>query len=261
MRSICVLSALLGAWSFLLAPPLRAQDPSGDDRMSATVALNQDVFFGFYPTFSTSYKMNKTVDWTTYGILWTTPSFGTGGGGGLWTEFGTGVNLKAFDGQWTINPSLGFLNGKLLSNGNFPMAFEGIVPNIVSNVNTKRVEAELYAGFYTALRKGRVPNNAGGLTNAPVQNNFTHWWINGGVKLIPALSAGVHYEALDFRPSGAGASGVSSAGLYKWIGPYVQANITSKFSVRFSFGADVLDRPPTNGTDSFYKLTAKYSFP
>lgn len=235
-----------------------AQD---DDRFSATVALNQDIFFGFYPTFSTNYKVNKTVGWTTYGILWTTPSFGVGGGSGLWTEVGTGVSFSAYDGKFTFNPSIGFLNGKLLSNGNFPMALEGIVPNFVANVNTSRFESEVYAGFYTATRKGQVPNNAGGLTNAPVQNNFTHWWANGGVKIVPAFSVGLHYEQLDFRPSGTGSAGVARAGLYKWLGPYVQANVTSKFSMRFSVGADVLDRPPTNGTNSFYKLTAKYSFP
>lgn len=260
MRSARYLAALLCA-SIAGSGSAAAQDPAADDRFSATVTLNQDIFFGFYPTFTTNYKMNKKVAWTTYGILWTTPSFGTGGGSGLWTEAGAGVNFMAFDSKLTINPSVGFLNGRLLSNGSFPMAFEGIVPNIVANVNTDKFESEVYAGFYTAIRKGKVSDNAGGLMRAPVQNNFTHWWVNGGFKFVPALSVGVHYEALDFRPSGTGSSAVRSAGLYKWIGPYVQANVTPKFSVRFSFGADVLDRPPTDGIDSFYKLTARYSFP
>jgi hypothetical protein len=256
------IAALLGA-SLAVSGPLYAQSPAPDeDRASYTISMNQDTFFGFYPMITGSYKINDKIDWTTYGIFWTTPSFGTGGGGGLWTEFGTGVNFNAFDGKLAINPQLGFLNGKLLSNGNFPMAFEGFVPNITANVDTERVEGQLYAGFYLAGRAGKVPNEAGtGLVSAPVQNNFTHWWVNGGVKLAPVISVGVHYEALDFRASGSGSSGIPNAGLYKWLGPYVQANLTPKFSVRYTFGADVMDRAPTDGNNSFYKLTATYTFP
>lgn len=251
-----VCAALTGAL------PAAAQQAPAEDRASYTISMNQDTFFGFYPTFGAAYKVNDKIDWTTYGIFWTTPSFGTGGGSGLWTEFGTGVNFKTFDGKLNINPQLGFLNGKLLSNGNFPMAFEGFVPNITANLNTKRVEGQLYAGFYMALRDGKVPaSTGGGLTTAAVQNNFNHWWVNGGVKLLPVLSAGLHYEALDFRPSGRGSAGVASAGVYKWLGPYVQANMSSKFSVRLTFGSNVMDRPATDGNDSFYKLTATYSFP
>lgn len=251
---LCATCAAPGA---LLAQPPDADD----DGVSFSVALNQDTFFGFYPLVAGSAPINDTLDWTVYGIFWTTPSFGTGGGGGLWTEVGGGVNFSLFDGKLSVNPQVGFLNGKLLSNGNFAMAFEGFVPNLTANLDTDRAEGQLYAGFYTALRKGRVPNAAGdALVAAPVQNNFTHWWINGGVKLTPEFSAGLHYEVLDFRPSGTGSSGVDSAGLYKWLGPYVQANLTSRFSTRFTFGSNVLDRPDTDGNDSFYKLTATYSF-
>ena len=72
-----------------------AQSAPAEDRTSYTISMNQDTFFGFYPMFTSAYKVNDKVDWTTYGIFWTTPSFGTGGGSGLWTEFGTGVNFKA----------------------------------------------------------------------------------------------------------------------------------------------------------------------
>jgi hypothetical protein len=256
--SLTALVCLLTAGLF----PLTGQNTPDDDRASFTIAMNQDTFFGFYPTITGSFKINDNWDWTTYGIFWTTPSFGTGGGSGLWTEFGGGVTYKAYDGKFTFTPQLGVLNGKLLSNGSFPMAFEGIVPNITANVNTARFESQLYAGFYTALREGKVANAGGtGLVRAAVQNNFTHWWLNGGVKLAPVVSAGLHYEALDFRPSGSGSGSVNSAGLYKWLGPYFQANLSSKFSVRFTFGANVMDRPATDGNDSFYKLTATYSFP
>lgn len=230
----------------------QAQDPP---KATYRIAMNQDSFFGFYPTVYGAFRINDKIDATAYGIFWTTPSFGTGGGGGLWTEAGGGVNLKTFDGKWTFTPQLGILNGKLLSNGSFPMAFEGIVPNITSNVNTDRFEGEFYMGRYTSLRSGRVsgPNNT--LVPAGVQNNFLHWWINGGVKASKNFSVGVHYESLGSNPS----AGPSSS-VYRWLGPYVQANMSDGFSLRFSAGPDILDRAPTDGTGSFYKLSAIYTF-
>lgn len=219
------------------------------------ISMNQDSFFGFYPTVSGAFRLNNRVDATAYGIFWTTPSFGTGGGGGLWTEAGAGVNLKTFGGKWTFTPQLGILNGKLLSNGNFPMAFEGIVPNITSNVNTKRFEGEFYIGRYTALRTGRVPGPGGNLIDAANRNNFLHWWINGGYKLNRVVSAGLHYESLGSNPSG----NAASSSVYRWLGPYVQATMGG-FALRFSAGPDVQDRPRNDGTGSFYKLTASYTF-
>ncbi|MBM3763720.1 MAG: hypothetical protein FJW36_26270 [Acidobacteria bacterium] len=220
--------------------------------------MNQDSFFGFYPTVSGAFKVNKTLDWTAYGIFWTTPSFGTGGGGGLWTEVGSGVNIRTFDGKWTFTPQLGILNGKLLSNGSFPMAFEGFVPNITSNVNTTRAEGEFYMGRYTAARTGRVQSRPGGpLVDAANRNNFLHWWINGGFKVSPQLSAGLHYEHLGSNPSGT----LPSGSVYKWLGPYVQMSLSSNFAVRFTAGPDVQSRPATDGTGSFYKLSATYTFP
>jgi hypothetical protein len=245
---VCSLAAVT------LTKPLSAQtqDPP---KANYRIAMNQDSFFGFYPTVFGAFRINDTLDATAYGIFWTTPSFGTGGGGGLWTEAGAGVNIKTFEGKWTFTPQLGILNGKLLSNGNFPMAFEGIVPNITSNVNTERAEGEFYMGRYTALRSGRVPGPNNNLIAASSQNNFLHWWINGGVKASSTFSVGLHYESLGSNPS----VGASSS-VYKWLGPYVQANLTSGFSLRFTAGPDVQKRGPTDGNGSFYKLTAVYNF-
>lgn len=237
---------------------LNAQTTSSTtpNRAFGYVSLNQDVFFGFYPMIQAVYKVSDNVGVVGYGTLWTTPSFGTGGGGGLWTEAGAGLYLSAFDGKFTITPQIGTLNGKLLSNGNFPMALEGIVPNFTANVSTNRFESEVYAGFYTALRTGKVLNAGGtALVDAASQNNFTHWWANGGVKLGSPFSVGMHYESLGSRPSVGASSGV-----YKWVGPYFQGNFTPKFSVRFAVGANVQDRPPLDGNDSFYKVTATYRF-
>lgn len=244
---------------FSLAIPLYSHAQSGaDDRVSYRVSLNQDAFFGFYPTFSAGYKANERIDWTVYGIIWTTPSFGTGGGSGLWTEFGSGVNIRTLGGKLTWNPQLGLLNGKLLSNGSYAMALEGIVPNITVNLSTDRAEGEFYLGRYTALRKGKTAGAGGALVTVPVQNNFLHYWVNGGARFSKLVSAGLHYEQLDSSPSGTGAP--RGAGVYKWFGPYVQATM-GKFSVRFTAGPDVMSRPAADGTGSFYKLTATYNFP
>ena len=147
--------------------------------------MNQDSFFGFYPTVSGAFRVNDKVDATAYGSFWTTPSFGNGGGGSLWTEAGAGANL----------------------------------------------------------------------VNAANQNNFLHWWINGGVKLNSVVSAGLHYESLGSNPSG----NLPSGSVYRRLGPYVQGTMGG-FALRFSAGPDVQDRPRNDGTGSFYKLTPSYTF-
>jgi len=252
------LHAILSAAMLSSLSPASGQAPSGEQRASYRISLNQDVFFGFYPTLAANYKANDRLDWTVYSIIWTTPSFGTGGGSGLWTEFGSGVNIKTLDGKLTFTPQLGFLNGKLLSNGSFPMALEGIVPNITSNLSTTRAEGEFYLGRYTATRRGKTRTGAGVLAAVPIQNNFLHYWVNGGARLSRLLSAGLHYEQLDSSPDGTGAP--PSAGVYKWFGPYVQANF-GNLSVRITAGPDVMSRAPGDGNQSFYKLSASWTIP
>lgn len=256
VKCICAASIIIrGVGVIPLAAAAQAQESSS----SGSISLNQDVFFGFYPQVNGSYRQNHTLDWTYYGIFWTTPSFGTGGGGGLWTEFGGGVNLKAWEGKLQFNPQLGVLTGKLLSNGSFPMALEGVVPDFTVNADAARVEGQFYLGYYLAARKGRAPAADGGaLVTVPVQNNFVHWWSNGGWKVSSLISVGVHYEALFSNPSGTNPP--ASGHVYRWLGPYVQASLPARVTVRFTAGADVTNRPASNGTDSFYKLTATYRF-
>jgi hypothetical protein len=224
---------------------------------SYTVSLNQDSFFGFYPTVNGTVPLGEKADWTFYGIFWTTPSFGTGGGGGLWTEFGTGVNLRSANGVLTANPQVGVLNGKLLSNGAFPVFVEGIVPSLTVNLSSQKWEGQFYMGYYAALRKGKIPStdNPNQLIDAPVQNNFLHWWVNAGYKVSSVVSLGAHYEHLRSNPSVGEASD-----LYKWFGPYLQATMSNGLTLRFSGGPNVLDRPAADGNNSFYKMTAAFSF-
>lgn len=258
LKKRCLSAAAIAA-SLLMSVPATAQQAPEESKASYSVSLNQDTFFGFYPIATGSYKANDKIDYTFYGIFWTTPSFGTGGGGGLWTEFGGGVNIKTFDGKLNFNPQLGILNGKLLSAGDFAMALEGVVPNITVNLDTEKVEGQFYLGSYLAARTGeRLNTQTQRLEPVPVQNNFLHWWANGGYRFPKVISAGLHYEVLGFYPSGTGRP--ASADLYRWFGPYVQANLSENFSIRFTTGANVLDRPATDGNGSFYKMSASYSF-
>jgi hypothetical protein len=239
--SLLVLSACL--FSTLAA---NAQDaiPTGNPgNFSFQVGLNQDVFFGFYPTLAGSYSLNPSTDFTFYGILWTTPSFSHAApsGFGLWTEFGAGLNFNLLDNQLSVNPQIGFTHGSLLSSAlqGRPVVGDGIVPNLTANLNTASLEGEFYGGYYAALR------NIG-----EVQLDYLHYWLNAGVKIGPVLSVGAHYEQLrNTKVTGGEASNV-----YQWIGPYAQIALPNGHSIRFSGGPDVVK---SNETADFYKLTLK----
>ncbi|RMG71507.1 MAG: hypothetical protein D6722_06715 [Bacteroidetes bacterium] len=239
-----------------LAPSqVRAQETA-----SFTVSLNQDVFFGFYPTVAGSYALSDQLDLSFYGIFWTTPSFGTGGGGGLWTEFGAGVSFDA--GPLTITPQVGILNGKLLSNGEFGRFFDGVVPNLTVDLSQGRLEGQLYFGYYKSITPGQMmsPDTE---TLVPVSstNDFIHYWANLGYGLSPVLSAGAHWEHLYFAPANIDAAAFTpdtepvAADLYRWVGPYVQLSHPDGHSLRFVAGA-VLGEADA----SFYKMTAAFSF-
>ncbi len=228
-----------------------AQGPAQrDERFS--VVLNQDSFFGFYPTFNGLIPVSENVDLSFYGIMWTTDAFGNGPGTDLWTEFGIGANFILNDGKLQIKPQVGLTNGALLSRGvrdedgdptgtggNFA---DGIVPSLTINYSDDTFEAEYYGGYYAALRNR---NDEGSL-------DFLHTWINAGYKFSSNFSAGAHYELL----SNTRAKGGSSAVVYQWVGPYVQFTMKKGFFARFTAGADIED-----GNDGdFYKLAVGMSF-
>ncbi|MGY6551344.1 MAG: DUF6733 family protein [Erythrobacter sp.] len=214
---------------------------------SWSVVLNQDAFFGFYPTFSGMIPISENMDLSFYGILWTTADFSSGAGQGrdLWTEFGVGVNFYAMDGKLTINPQLGFTNGFLLSQGTDDSlggnVFDGVVPNLTMNYDDDSFEAEFYGGYYAALRN----RNDRGL-------DFLHTWINAGIKATPNFSVGAHYELLSLTR----AAGGNAANIYHWVGPYVQFSLDSGFFARFTGGWDVGE----NNSGDFYKLAVGFSF-
>jgi hypothetical protein len=225
---------------------------NGGRSESFTVTLNQDSFFGFYPAFNGLIPVSENVDFSFYGIIWTTDAFGTGLGSDLWTEFGVGAAI--YSGNFVIKPQIGLTNGALLSGGardpngvpagtggNFA---DGIVPSLTVNYSDDSFEAEYYGGYYAALRN----------RNGDAALDFLHTWINAGYKFSDNVSAGAHYELLSNTrntfPGGA------TARVYQWLGPYIQFKTDNGFFARFTAGADI-----ESGNDGdFYKLTAGFTF-
>lgn len=141
--------------ALVAAQPVLAQDPAPREA-SFSVILNQDSFFGFYPTVSGAVPVGQTIDFTFYGILWTKPAFSLSAptGDDLWTEFGLGVNFNLLDGRLKVKPQLGITNGALLSGGALvntgagpvtagSKAFDGFVPSLTANYSDDRFEGEL----------------------------------------------------------------------------------------------------------------------
>lgn len=225
---------------------------TGGREETFSVTLNQDSFFGFYPAFNGLIPVSENVDFSFYGIIWTTDAFGTGLGSDLWTEFGVGAAI--YSGNFVIKPQIGLTNGALLSGGarnpagvpagtggNFA---DGIVPSLTVNYSDDSFEAEYYGGYYAALRN----------RNDDAALDFLHTWINAGYKFSDNVSAGAHYELLSNTRNTF--PGGSTAVVYQWLGPYVQFKTSNGFFARFTAGADI-----EGGNDGdFYKLTAGFSF-
>lgn len=229
--------------SLLFADPAHAQDAAASEEApasSTSVVIKQDIFFGFHGIAQTAINVGDNLDATFYAILWTRPGFGAGGSGGnLWTEFGGGVNLTLLDGNLSVNPQLGILNGTLLSGAARGLAFEGIVPNLTATYGDGFFEGQVYAGYYISLRDLDGSN----------QNDFVHYWANAGVSVVSWLSAGIHWEHL---LQTAGAASDSTEDVYQWIGPYVEARSDAGF-IRFSLGADLVEDAAGDGQE-FYQL-------
>lgn len=251
------LASGLGATDAAITPAVMAAAAAqatgtGGRSDSFTVTLNQDSFFGFYPAFNGLIPVGENVDFSFYGIIWTTDAFGTGLGSDLWTEFGVGAAI--YSGNFVIKPQIGITNGALLSGGvtdnqgdptgtggNFA---DGIVPSLTINYSDAAFEAEYYGGYYAALRN----------RNDNAALDFLHTWINAGYKFSDKISAGAHYELLSNTRNTF--PGGSTARVYQWVGPYVQFKTSNGFFARFTAGADI-----ESGNDGdFYKLTAGFTF-
>ena len=228
-----------------------------------TVVLNQDAFFGFYPTFNGLIQVGDNVDFSFYGILWTTPDFSsaTGLGSDLWTEFGVGANFILADGALQVKPQVGITNGALLSRGNLGNGpggttttlnggnvFDGIVPSLTVNYSDDAFEAEFYGGYYAALRNRS--DDVGAL-------DFLHTWFNAGYKFADKFSAGAHIEFL--ANTRVDLPGGSASNVYEWYGPYVQFSTGTGFFARFTGGIEEGGGAGGNRGD-FYKVAVGMSF-
>ncbi|MFN3424411.1 MAG: DUF6733 family protein [Novosphingobium meiothermophilum] len=227
---------------------------TGGREASYTVALNQDSFFGFNPSFNGLIPVNETMDFSFYGIFWTKPAFGLGQGNtgdDLWTEFGVGVNFNLMDGKLKVKPQLGITNGSLLSGGQIAGGntqgarfLDGIVPSLTINYSDDTFEAEYYGGYYAALRQ------RGG--NAAL--DFAHTWLNFGYKATSNVSFGPHYELLyntrNTYPGG------NTAKTYEWLGGYVQFSLPKGLFARFTGGGSI----GSGDTGDFYKMSVGMSF-
>ncbi|GAB3273989.1 hypothetical protein GCM10027347_46760 [Larkinella harenae] len=246
MRTITKVIVLL-ICGFTFSTQVYAQSADdASDKLSFSVALNHDAFFGLNPMASGSYQFTPKTALTFYGIQW---GAGTGAAWANWTEFGLGVNFKA--GSFNINPQLGFTMGSLLSSGGANRGFvgDGIVPNLTINHSSERFEGQLYFGYYGALRNEATSGNS--------TNNYVHYWLNAGVKATSWFSVGAHYESL-FLAGGKMASGgsVDRADGYTWLGPYLQFS-KGNAGFRFSFGGNLDEGFAPN---DFYKMGIFYSF-
>ena len=248
--------------SAAVAAAVQASTAAATERSeSFTIVLNQDSFFGFYPTFAGLIPVTEKVDLAFYGILWTTDAFGTGLGSDVWTEFGIGANIHAADGKLKIKPQLGITNGALLSRGNLGRGpanttttlnggnvFDGLVPSLTMNYADDSFEAEFYGGYYAALRNRS--SNVGAL-------DFLHTWINAGYKFTKNFSAGAHFEVL--ANTRVDVPGGGSSNVYQWYGPYAQFSLSNGFFARFTGGFEEGGGAGGNRGD-FYKLAVGFSF-
>jgi len=247
----------------MAAAAAAAQGGSGGREERFSVVLNQDSFFGFYPTFNGLIPVGEKIDLSFYGILWTTPDFSsaTGLGSDLWTEFGIGANFIAADGRLAIKPQIGITNGALLSRGNLGRGpgnttttlnggnvFDGLVPSLTINYSDDKFEGEFYGGYYAALRNRT--ENVGAL-------DFLHTWINAGYKFTSNFSAGAHIEVL--ANTRVDLPGGSASNVYEWYGPYVQFSLNKGFFARFTGGVEEGGGAAGNRGD-FYKLAVGMSF-
>lgn len=227
-----------------------AQEDKTDDKLSLSLNLNHDAFFGFNPAVAAGYALNEKTALTFYGIQW---GAGTARAWGNWTEFGLGVNFKA--GAFDINPQLGFTMGSLLSSGAGQPGVigDGIVPNLTVNMNTDKLVGQLYTGYYGAFQNKAASNQ--------FTNNYVHYWLNAGVKATPWLAIGAHFENLYLAggKSGGSAPVLSRTDGYQWIGPFVQVS-KGVGGMRFSFGGDLTKDESSFSASDFYKLQFFFNF-
>lgn len=242
MRQLFTCITLTACLSFNAA---YAQQEDDKSKVSIGISLNHDAFFGTNPMLTGSVKTGEKSAFTFYGIIW---GAGTARAWGNWTEFGVGYSIKAGD-AITINPQLGVTMGNLLSSyteGKYAFG-DGLVPNLTINLDNDKLEGQIYAGYYAALRK-----------EGPMTSNYVHYWLNFGGKLTSYLSMGAHVENL-FRQGGKNQPSTTSQ-YYTWVGPYIQFT-KGIAGIRLAAGGNLAsDAAKANYDGDFYKMNFFVNF-
>ena len=230
----CTVLSLL----MLISSLVYSQDETQSKQPSFSMLINQDNAFGFYPQILGTLPINEKLDFSFYSIFWSNASYGSPElGSDLWTEMGVGLSFGALKNKLTLNPSIGFTHGKLLSGGEEGVPFEGIVPSMVGFYNSGNFESELFISYYKSLRK-----------EGPETSDYILYWAYPGIVVSKYISLGAHYEGFALTRSTSG----NREMLYHWLGASVKFNIDDAYTLRFSSGTNLKEGDYSSG---FYKLS------
>lgn len=242
------------------------ESKSNEPSTSIVVSMTQDPCFGFYPSVWGSLGLSNKTDFTFYGTFWTQDALaGYNGGINLLTEFGAGVNFKLMDGALTINPQLGFGNGKYESGQGRIVVGDNIVPNVAISYSTGNLVLPFSAYYWKHLREESK--------NAPYIDQIQYTFMPG-YTFSKYVTAGVYYDhylvntdAKDYNDAHPQTKMSSSTITnYLWLGPYCKFTVKSGASFWFTGGVDLSDytRTAPRGYDKkikdFYKMSVSFPF-
>lgn len=210
----------------------------------STFVLNfsQDNAFGFVPsitgTFPSAYQH---WDFSFYGNFWTNPALANQKlNTDFWVESGLGMAWTGAKGKLTLNPTLGFASGRLLSGGDRGLFAEGLVPSFTATYKSRRLEGDFYWAWYKSIRKGK---------GSKVTSDFTLSWLYAGIIMDRNFSVGMHIE--NFKATRITNS--EAKNLYSWLGGYLKITVNRRYWIRFSTGFN-LELDPAYG-EEYYKMT------
>lgn len=224
----------------LLPISLISQTEESETTSSFGFVINQDNVFGFWPQVFGSFPLKGGKSLTYYGVYWTNPAYGNLdlGGSDNWLETGIGVSFTPKESAWTLNPSLGFTHGKVISGGNEGIIGESIIPSVAAYYATNKWDIEIFGAYYKALRK-----------EGDVTTDYLFYWALPGYKLNDRLAIGAHVEGFIVTRE----TGGTSYSLYNWLGAFVKFNTNEQYYFRFSAGANL---SKDFYSREFYKLSA-----
>ena len=232
---------ILSVLTFLTVNSYSEETKSTDPATSIVVSLTQDPCFGFYPSVWGAIGLSDKTDFTFYGTFWTQDALaGYQGGINLLTEFGVGLNFKLMDGALSINPQLGFGNGKFESGQGRIVVGDNIVPSVLVSYSNGNFVLPVSAYYWKHLREEAK--------NSPYIDqiqytlmpafNFSKF-VAGGLYYDHYL---VHTDADDYNKiNPLNKQKTETTTSYLWVGPYLKFTVKSGASFWFSAGVDLVD--------------------